>query len=106
MLTRDNTTSLQYDNVEYIGEINNSPMIEVGVTKNKNNGQLKYDSTYLLNDTQYILQDKPPENDMNDDNKMYKNVEKVLFLTTQLLHKGIIIEMMKKELINIMKNYL
>ena len=32
-LTRDNKTLLQYDNVEDIGEIKNSLMIEAGVTK-------------------------------------------------------------------------
>ena len=32
-LERDNTTSLQYDNVEDIGEINNSLMIEAEVKK-------------------------------------------------------------------------
>ena len=37
LLTRDNTTSLQPDNVEYIGEINNSLMIEAGVTKKLEN---------------------------------------------------------------------
>ena len=32
-LTRDNTTSLQDDNVQVIGEINDSLMIESGATK-------------------------------------------------------------------------
>ena len=33
LLTRGNTTSLQFDHVEDIGEINNSLIIEAGVTK-------------------------------------------------------------------------
>ena len=33
LFTRDNTTSLQSDNVEDIGEIKNLRMIEAGVTK-------------------------------------------------------------------------
>ena len=36
-LTRDNTTSLQDDNVDYIGEINNLLMIKEGVTKQLDN---------------------------------------------------------------------
>ena len=32
-LTRDDTTSLQSDNVDHIGEIKDSLMIEVGVTE-------------------------------------------------------------------------
>ena len=36
-LTRDNTTSLQDENVEYIGKINNSLMIKEGVTKKLDN---------------------------------------------------------------------
>ena len=56
MLTRDNTTSTQSDNVEDIGKINNSLMIEAGVKKMI--GQLKDDFVYLLNDAQDFLQDK------------------------------------------------
>ena len=57
-------------------------------------GKLKDYSVYLLDSGNYILQDKPLENFMNDDKKMYKNVEKVLLLTTELLKS--IIEMRKK----------
>ena len=35
LFARDHTTSIQYDKVEYIGEINNSLIIEAGVTKKK-----------------------------------------------------------------------
>ena len=35
--TRDHTTSLQYDDVGDIGKINNSLMIEAGVTENNKN---------------------------------------------------------------------
>ena len=36
-LTRYNTTSLESDNVENIGEIKNSLMVEAGVTKKTDN---------------------------------------------------------------------
>ena len=42
---------------------------------------------YLLKDVKYILQDKPPEYFVDDDNKMDENVEKVLSLTTGLLKR-------------------
>ena len=88
LLTRYNTSLLQNDNVENIGEINNSLMIKAVVTKHiLKIGQLKDDSVYLLNDTTYILQDKPLENFISDDNKIDENIEKVLLLTTELLEK-------------------
>ena len=57
-MTRDHTTSLQSDNVEDIGEINNALLIESKLTR-KTVGQLKDDSVYLLNDAKYILQGRP-----------------------------------------------
>ena len=78
MLTRDQNNPLQSDNVEDIGEINNSLIIESEVTKfNKTIGQLKGDSVYLLSDAKNILQDRPQENFVDDDNNMDKNVEKI-----------------------------
>ena len=69
--TRDQSTSLQSDNVEDICEINNSLLIEAGVTKkNKKIVQLKDDSVYLLNDAKYILQEKPIGYLMNDGTNM------------------------------------
>ena len=78
MLTRDQNNPLQSDNVEDIGEINNSLIIESEVTKfNKTIGQLKGNSVYLLSDAKNILQDRPQENFVDDDNNMDKNVEKI-----------------------------
>ena len=37
---------------------------------------------YLLNDAKYILQDKPLNFFMDDDNNINERVEKFLFLTT------------------------
>ena len=76
---RDNTTSPQSDNVEDIGEINNSQMIEAVVKKIV---QQEDYSVYLLNDAKYILQDKPLNFFMDDDNNINERVEKFLFLTT------------------------
>ena len=41
------------------------------------------DSVYLLNDEKYILQDKPVEDFVDDDNKTDEKVEKVMFVTTE-----------------------
>ena len=57
-MTRDNTTSFQSDDVEDVGKINNDLMIETGVTNKNNDGQLKDESGYLLNDAEDIFQDK------------------------------------------------
>ena len=62
----DNTTPLQADNVDYIGEINYFLMVEAGLTKKI--GKLKYDNFYLLNDMKDHLQDKLIENVMDYDN--------------------------------------
>ena len=88
LFKRDRITSIQSDNVEDICEINNVLMIEAELTKtNKAIGKLKDDSVYLLNGEKYILQKKTIEIFMNDDNKMDKNADKVLSLTTELLKK-------------------
>ena len=50
---------------------------------------------YLLNNAKDILQDKLLENVIDNDNNMDENVQKVLLLTTALLGKYKIIEMMK-----------
>ena len=86
-MSRNNTTSLQADNVEDIDYINNLLMIEAGVTKKRKIGQLKNDNFYLYNSKIYNLQEQLLENFMDDDNKKHENVEKVLFLTTELLEK-------------------
>ena len=56
---------------------------------------MKYGSMYLLNNDKCFLQEKPLETSMYGDNNMYENVEKVLSLTTELLEKEKIIQMMK-----------
>ena len=76
-MKRDNTTSLQSDNVEDIGEINNSLMIESGVTYIYIKRTTEDDSKYLLNYVKCILQYKLLENVMNDDNNMDEKVERV-----------------------------
>ena len=53
---------------------------------------------YLLNNAKDILQDKLLENVIDNDNNMDENVQKVLLLTTVLLEKYKIIEMMKKNI--------
>ena len=55
-LTRDNTTSIHSDNVEDIGEINNTLMVEASVTKQ--NEQFKDDHVYPLNDVKDVFQGK------------------------------------------------
>ena len=51
-------------------------MIESDLTKNnKTIGQLKDDSVYLLNYVKHVMQDRPNENFVDDDNKKYKIVE-------------------------------
>ena len=80
LLTRDNTNLPQFDNVENIGENNNSIMIEAGVTKKlKKKGQLKDYYVYLLNNANYIFQDKPLETFMDDDDKMDETLRKFFF---------------------------
>ena len=83
--TRYHSNSLQSDNVDNIGEINNFLMIEAQLTKII--GQLRYDSVYLLNDAKYILQDKPLLFSVENNNRMDENVEKALSLTTELPRK-------------------
>ena len=51
-------------------------MIEAELTKNKKTiGQLKYDSVYLLKDARNIIQDRPNEIFVNDDNNRYEIVD-------------------------------
>ena len=57
-MSRDNTTSLQADNLEDIGDINGLLMIEAGVLKIYKIGQLIDDNVYLLNNMKDNLQDK------------------------------------------------
>ena len=74
--TRYDSTSLQYDNVEDIGEINKLLMIEVELTKNdKTIVKLKDNSLYLLKYVKHIIQDRPNENFVDDDNKKDEIVE-------------------------------
>ena len=74
LLTRDHTTSPQYDNLGDICDIENSLIIEVEVTKyNKKIGQLKDDSVYLLNDAKHIFQERPLEKLVDNYNKMNEN---------------------------------
>ena len=70
--TRYHSNSLQSDNVDNIGEINNFLMIEAQLTKII--GQLRYDSVYLLNDAKYIMSDGPNDNFVDDDNKKDETV--------------------------------
>ena len=49
---------------------------------------MKDDSVCLLNDEKSIFQEKNLENVMNDNETMNENVEKVLWLTTEILEKG------------------
>ena len=53
-------------------------------------GQLKDDSVHILNDAKYM------ENFMDDDNNMDENVEKVLFLSAELLKNNKMIEMTRE----------
>ena len=60
-LTSNNITLLQSDNIEDIAEINNSVIIEAGVTK-KRIRKLKNYYVYLLNYARYIFQENILEN--------------------------------------------
>ena len=76
MSTRDQSSSLQSDNVEDICEINNVLMIEAELTKtNKAIGKLKDDSVYLLNYVKHMMQDGPNGNFVDNDNKKYEMVD-------------------------------
>ena len=59
---------------------------------------MKDDSVYLLNDAKDILHEKLLKNDMDDDDNMDENVDKVLLLTTELLEKYKRIEITKKSI--------
>ena len=67
---------------------------------------MKDDNVYLLNYIKDNFQDKVMENVMDDDKDKSENVEKINFLTTGLLEKEKIIEIMKTILIKIIKSYL
>ena len=60
LLSRDHNTSLQSDNVQDIGDINNELIIEEEVTKKYTTiGQLKDDSVYLQKNAKHILHEIP-----------------------------------------------
>ena len=80
-LSRDKTTSLQYDNVEVLYGINNLLIIELWVTKNWDIGQFKGDNFYLLNNMKDKFQDQLIEKVMDDDNNEGENVYEFLLLT-------------------------
>ena len=71
--TRDHSTSIQSDNVEDIGEINNFLMIESEITNNnKTVGQLKDGFVCILNYVKHIMQDSHNKKGVDDDNKKDK----------------------------------
>ena len=67
---------------------------------------MKDDCVHILNYAKYILHEKPPKNVIDYANRIDEHIEKVLLLTTDLLEKCKIIEIMKKTLIKRMNNYL
>ena len=75
-LTKDNTNSIQYDNVEDRDEINNSQIVEAVLTKNNKklvNLKMILCIYWMVKN---IFCKKSIDIFMNDDNKMYGNVEK------------------------------
>ena len=75
-LSKDETTSLQNNNFEDLGDINDLIKIKAVVTKIFKNVQFKDNNVYLFNDIIDNLQDKLPENVRDDDNKRDENIEK------------------------------
>ena len=73
-MTRDNTSSLQSDNVEGIGKINHSQMIEAGVKQNKKLDNWKMILCIYWMTQNIYFQDKPQENVIDDDKNMDENV--------------------------------
>ena len=72
MSTRDHTTSLQSDNVEDIGEINNSITIEAWVTKKS-----KHQNSFLTDDERKLSMSKNISRNLRDNfqnNKWKHNV--------------------------------
>ena len=70
-------------------------MTESGVTKKRKNGQLKYHNIYVLNNMQDNSKDRLLENAMDYYYNKDENVEKVMLLTTEVLEKDKIFEIMK-----------
>ena len=73
-LSKDETTSLQNNNFEDLGDINDLLKIKAVVTKIFKNVQFKDNNVYLFNDIIDNLQDKLPENVRDDDRD--GNIEK------------------------------
>ena len=73
-LTRDNTTSLQDDNVDYIGEINNLLMIKEGVTKQLDNWKM---ICVYIEWCERYFQDKLPEIVIYNDSVLMKTLRKL-----------------------------
>ena len=59
---------------------------------------MKDDTVYLLNDNKDNFQDQLLENVLDDDNRNDENVEKYILLTSELIQKDKIIEIMKNNI--------